>query len=167
MKATKSSCKWLSILFTQQKPIIPWQADWYSFGASAFMLLSGCIPPPEHSRDYEMDRTDIAPADQTFILALVFEVLKTIDDVLRHEWFHQVDMLAVLQTRPPPMDTGTALPLRQGGAAQERGAEDRGRPGRPRGRPQAAVPRVHAGRGFLATHHVTDKNNSNLIYPMN
>ena len=110
MKATKSSCKWLSILFTQQKPIIPWQADWYSFGASAFMLLSGCIPPPEHSRDYEMDRTDIAPADQTFILALVFEVLKTIDDVLRHEWFHQVDMLAVLQTRPPPMDTGTLFP---------------------------------------------------------
>ena len=110
MKATKSSCKWLSILFTQQKPIIPWQADWYSFGASAFMLLSGCIPPPEHSRDYEMDRTDIAPADQTFILALVFEVLKTIDDVLRHEWFHQVDMLAVLQTRPPPMDTGRLFP---------------------------------------------------------
>ena len=110
MKATKSSCKWLSILFTQQKPIIPWQADWYSFGASAFMLLSGCIPPPEHSRDYEMDRTDIAPADQTFILALVFEVLRTIDDVLRHEWFHQVDMLAVLQTRPPPMDTGTLFP---------------------------------------------------------
>ena len=74
------------------------------------MLLSGCIPPPEHSRDYEMDRTDLAPADQTFILALVFEVLKTIDDVLRHEWFHQVDMLAVLQTRPPPMDTGTLFP---------------------------------------------------------
>jgi len=87
-----------------------YEADWYSFGASAFMLLSGCIPPPEHSRDYEMDRTDIAPADQTFILALVFEVLKTIDDVLRHEWFHQVDMLAVLQTRPPPMDTGTLFP---------------------------------------------------------
>ena len=74
------------------------------------MLLSGCIPPPEHSRDYEMDRTDIAPMDQSFILALVFEVLKTIDDVLRHEWFAQIDMLAVLQTRPPPMDTGTLFP---------------------------------------------------------
>lgn len=79
-----------------------YEADWYSFGASAFLLFSGCIPPPEHPREYEMDRTDIAPEDQRFILALVFGTLSTIDEVLRSEWFNQVDMLAVLQTRPPP-----------------------------------------------------------------
>ena len=65
------------------------QADWYSFGASAFLLFSGCIPPPEHPREYEMDRTDIAPEDQRFILALVFGTLSTIDEVLRSEWFNQ------------------------------------------------------------------------------
>ena len=87
------------------------QADWYSYGASAFLLFSGCIPPPEHPREYEMDRTDIAPEDQRFILALVFGTLRTIDEVLRNEWFNQVDMLAVLQTRPPPMAPDGLFPF--------------------------------------------------------
>ena len=58
-----------------------------------------------------MDRTDIAPEDQRFILALVFGTLRTIDEVLRNEWFNQVDMLAVLQTRPPPMASSGLFPF--------------------------------------------------------
>ena len=76
-----------------------YEADWYSFGASAFLLLSGCVPPPEEPRGYEMDRTSIAEADQRFILALVFGTLGSAERVLRDEWFEQVDMLAVLQVR--------------------------------------------------------------------